>query len=93
MGGDLGSACASVFDVYGVECQECGAPSPGPYCLTVVAEDLEGTWLVGTTLQPRSCSDIISGYLSSGECENNALDYDRDAAGATDGVYQGCPEF
>jgi len=92
-GGEVGDACQFVEDTYGVPCEECGSPNPGPYCMTLVAEDLAGDWLEGTAMEPRSCSDIIWNWIATGECESAARGYDEDADGNTDGTYQGCPQF
>jgi len=89
LGGDLGAACTFVEDAYGVACHECGAPTPGPYCLTLVAEQITGAYLPDVGLDARNCSDIIWSYVATGACESAALDWDPDL----DGSYSGCPEF
>ena len=92
-GGDLGAACDFIEESYGVPCHECGSPTPGAFCMTLGAESLGGDLLEGTALEPRSCSDIIWNFIATGDCESAARRYDEDAAGNTDGDYQGCPEF
>lgn len=89
LGGGEGAACDFVQDAYEVECHECGAPNPGPFCLTIVAEQITGAYLEGVALQPRSCADIIWSNVAAGTCASAAEGYDPDG----DGSYAGCPEF
>ncbi|MCP4873784.1 MAG: hypothetical protein GY898_34280 [Proteobacteria bacterium] len=89
LGGGEGAACDFVEEAYGVACHECGAPDPGPFCITVVAEQITGAYLDGVVLQPRSCADIIWSNIAAGTCQSAADDYDP----AGDGSFTGCPEF
>ena len=93
LGGEEGAVCSFVLEAYGVTCLECGAPLPGEFCLTVVAENVTGALLPGTVLEPRSCDQIIWNWISVGSCQGEAESYDDDGNGVLDGQYQGCPEF
>ena len=93
LSGEEGAVCAFVLGLYGVPCQECGPPTPGEFCLSIQAEDLTGTLLPDTVLEPRSCDQIIWNWISTSTCQSQAESYDDDGDGTLDGVYQGCPEF
>ncbi len=84
-GGD-DSICQLVAQTVGVNCEECGSPNPGVFCLTIAAENVTSVSLPGFTLQPRSCEDIIDSILS---CPDEAAEYDSSG----DGSYDECPEW
>ncbi|MCP4871104.1 MAG: hypothetical protein GY898_20545 [Proteobacteria bacterium] len=86
--GDEDAICQLVFETVGVECEECGDPNPGPFCLTLVAEDIVAAQVPDLELVPYTCASIIEIYESTGECDE-ALDYDENA----DGEYELCPQY
>jgi len=81
--------CELMQDTLGVPCLECGGSDPGEFCLEVVAVDLVAPLVPDETLLPVSCEDIITGFLSGGTCESQAMGFDPDA----DGSFSGCPGF
>jgi hypothetical protein len=84
--GGEGALCELVSETVGVNCEECGNPNPGVFCLNVAAENVSSEELPGLTLQARSCADIIG---TASTCPDEAADYDEDG----DGYYEQCPEW
>jgi hypothetical protein len=83
--GGKDAICELVSETVGVECEECGGENPGPYCLSVLAEDIVAAQIPDLVLQSRNCVDI----LGDAGCTDNWGDYDVDG----DGVYEVCPDF
>jgi len=80
--------CQLVFETVGVECEECGGDIPGPFCLTLLAEDIVASAVPDLVLTTYTCADLIELYLDTGEC-NEALDFDSNG----DGEYDLCPMY
>ncbi len=87
--GGEGVVCDLVWETVGIQCEECGAPDPGQFCLTVRVEDIVSVWEPGLEIEPISCVDIIDAYEVYGDCFSEASDYDEDG----DGTYELCPEW
>jgi hypothetical protein len=88
--------CELVSETVGVDCEECGEPNPGVFCLTIYAENVNADEVADTTLVPRTCDLIINDYIADPEvCADaaTAFDADADEDGTLDGLYLGCPEW
>jgi hypothetical protein len=48
--GEEGAGCEFLSDTLGIECQECGAPAPGPFCLDVAFDSIESVEVPGLQL-------------------------------------------
>ena len=79
------AVCQLVAETIGVECEECGPPNPGVFCLTLVAENVTSIWQPSLELEVVTCADI----LGDPGCEDEWDRYDEDG----DGVPELCPEF
>jgi hypothetical protein len=80
--------CTLVYETVGVECEECGGDNPGPFCLTLVAENISALQVPDLVLVPYTCVTLIEEYVATGECDE-ALDFDADG----DGEYELCPDY
>jgi len=83
--GGEGAICDLVEETIGVSCEECGGTVPGPFCLSVLADNIVAEEVPGLTVAERGCADI----LGDADCADNHADYDEDG----DGAYELCPEF
>ncbi|MBJ93598.1 MAG: hypothetical protein CMP23_03900 [Rickettsiales bacterium] len=84
-GGD-DAVCELVSETVGVDCEECGGGSPGPYCLTIVAEDVTAAKISDSGITPVACDDIIS---DAATCVDEAASFDPNG----DGTYIECPTW
>ena len=88
--GGEGAACEFLADTLAIECEECGEPFPGPYCLDALATDMVAVQVPGVVLEQLTCADVLD-RVDTGECTaEDAADYDPNG----DGDYSdGCPEW
>jgi hypothetical protein len=87
--GGEGAICDLVWETVGVECEECGGDNPGQFCLTVLAEDIVANEVPGLELTPYTCDVLIQMAIDTGECAEEAADFDEDG----DGTYELCPAY
>jgi hypothetical protein len=78
--------CVLVAETVGVKCEECGGDAPGPYCLTLVAENVNADRVSDTGVVPLACEDIIA---DAATCPDEAAAFDPDG----DLSYSGCPAW
>jgi len=76
--------CTLVSKTVGVECQECGEPNPGVFCLSIVAENVNAGH-VPLVLEEISCTTVIDRIAT---CAEAAAAFDEDG----DGTYELCPD-
>ena len=86
-GGQDGVTC-SLVQAVGIDCIECGEPSPGPYCLNIAIEGLRATRVTIPPLVQHDCSFVIDHWESTGECQDQIDLYDLQPNGS----YALCPE-
>jgi len=78
--------CVLVAETVGVKCEECGGDNPGPYCLTLVAENVNADRVSDEGVVPLACEDIIA---AAATCVDEAAAFDPDG----DLSYSGCPAW
>ena len=83
------AVCNLIQETIGVECVECGGDDPGVFCLNLRAVDVRSEHLPSLTLEAQDCADIIAIYETTGECDDEARDWDANE----DGEYEGCPAW
>ncbi len=75
-----GTICDLASDTLDVDCQECGAPNPGVFCLFGRAVDVTAERIDGLALEVIGCQDILDRF-NAGTCpieEISSLDPDGD---------------
>jgi len=87
--GDENAICELAYETVGVECEECGGDIPGPFCLTLRAEDVVAFEVPDLELDATTCADLIDDFLATGECEGEVAEFDSDG----DGSYDLCPSW
>lgn len=78
-GAEEGTICELASETLSVDCQECGAPNPGAFCLFGRAVDVQAV-RVPVTLEAITCPDLLDKF-DAGECtikELDSLDPDGD---------------
>lgn len=79
-GAEEGTICELASEALSVDCQECGAPNPGPFCLFGRAVDVSAERIDGLELEALYCPDILDRF-DAGLCpieEISSLDPDGD---------------
>ena len=79
--------CDLVRKTVGVDCIEC--PDGEFLCLALRAEDLGANLVDGLVLNEKPCEEIITTFVATGDCDDEAAGYDEDA----DGIYELCPAY
>jgi len=87
--GGEGAVCNLMAETVGVFCEECGAPNPGEFCLTITVVDLVNEVIAEPSIVPTGCADIIDAWEMDSECPDEAAVYDP----AGDGSYSDCPSW
>ncbi|MEE2830235.1 MAG: Ig-like domain-containing protein [Myxococcota bacterium] len=79
--------CDLVSKTVGVDCIEC--PDGEFLCLNLRAEDLGANLVEGLVLSEKPCEDIITTFVETGNCDDEAAGYDEDG----NGEYELCPAY
>jgi len=87
--GGPGVACDLLLELAGVECEECGAPNPGPYCTEVETEPMVLPRQDDVPFDVVDCDDVIERFFDGGECVAEAAEFDLNGGG----FYELCPEW
>ena len=87
-GSEEGITC-SLLEPLDIGCQECGGTNPGPFCIQIMATDIGASRVDVPPLTARTCADVVTYGLASGECTEQ-LELWQPAA---DGTYALCPDY
>ncbi len=82
-------ACDLLSDVAGVDCIECGPPTPGAFCTVIETEPMVMPRQDGVDFEVVACEDLIARFAASGECADEAAEFDPNG----NGMYDLCPAW
>ena len=87
-GSEEGITCG-LLEPLGISCHECGGSNAGPFCIQIIAKKIAAERVDVPALTARTCADVVTYGLATGECAEQ-IDVWEPAA---DGTYALCPEY